>query len=273
MDSGADIVDRRQPSVHAIWRDRHVTKIFQFERGEVALADEDLLAAYATDPATPWLRVNFVTSVDGAVSAADSFSAGISDEADKRVFGLLRMTCDALMVGAGTLRHEGYGAMRLGERSEDWRVEHGLPENPPLVIVSRRLDLDPTSSVFTEAPVRPMIVTAATAPAERRAALAEVAHVIARGDDEVDLPGALEVLRNMGFNQVLCEGGPQLLGALTAADQVDEMCLTISPTLVGPGPGRITAGPRPDVPRSLTLNHILTSGDLLLLRYTRFHPS
>jgi riboflavin-specific deaminase-like protein len=269
MDSGADIVDRRHPSVHAIWRDRHVTKIFQFERGEVPLGDEDLLAAYATDPAVPWLRVNFVTSVDGAVSAADGYSAGISDEADKRVFGLLRMTCDALMVGAGTLRHEGYGAMRLGERREDWRVEHGLPENPLLVIVSRRLALDPTSSVFTEAPVRPMIITAASASAERRAALAEVAHVLVWGDDEVELPGALDALRNMGFNQILCEGGPQLLGSLTAADQVDEMCLTISPMLVGPGPGRITTGPPTEIPRTLALKHILTAGNLLLLRYTR----
>jgi riboflavin-specific deaminase-like protein len=259
--------------VHAIWRDPRVTKIVQFERGEVPLGDEDLLAAYATDPGAPWLRVNFVTSVDGAVTADDGFSAGISDEADKRVFGLLRMTCDALMVGAGTLRHEGYGAMRLGERREDWRVEHGLPENPLLVIVSRSLDLDPASSVFTEAPVRPMIVTSASSPPGRRTALAEVAHVLALGDDEVDLRGGLDVLRNLGFNQILCEGGPQLLGALTAADLVDELDLTVSPLLVGPGPGRITAGHPPETPRTMQLRHALTAGDLLLLRYTRPDPS
>lgn len=246
-----------------------MTKIVQFERGEVALADDDLLAAYATDPGTPWLRVNFVTSVDGAVSAADGFSAGISNEADKRVFGLLRMTCDALMVGAGTLRHEGYGAIRLGERREDWRVAHGLPENPMLVIVSRRLDLDPGSSMFTEAPVRPMVLTSAASPPERRTALAEVAHVLALGDEEVDLRGGLEVLRDLGFGQILCEGGPHLLGALTAADLVDELDLTVSPTLVGPGPARITAGQPPDAARLLTLRHALIAGDLLLLRYTR----
>ncbi len=246
-----------------------MTKIVRFERGAVPLGDEDLLAAYATDPGAPWLRVNFVTSVDGAVSAADGFSAGISDAADKRVFGLLRQTCDALMVGAGTLRHEGYGAMRLGERREDWRAEHGLPENPLLVIVSRRLDLDPASSVFTEAPVRPMVVTSAASPPERRRALAEVAHVLALGDEEVDLRGALDVIRNLGFGQILCEGGPQLLGALTAADLVDELDLTVAPTLVGPGPARITAGAPADGPRALALRHILVAGDLLLLRYTR----
>jgi riboflavin-specific deaminase-like protein len=246
-----------------------MSKILQFERGEAPLGDEDLLAAYATEPGAPWLRVNFVTSLDGAVTATDGFSAGISDEADKRVFGLLRMTCDALMVGAGTLRHEGYGAMRLGERREDWRTAHGLPENPLLIIVSRRLDLDPASPMFTDAPVRPLIVTSTSAPTDRRRALSEVAHVLAMGDDEVDLPAALEAIHALGFPQILCEGGPHLLGSLTAKDLVDELDLTVSPLLVGPGPGRITAGQAPQSPRTLQLRHILTAGDLLLLRYTR----
>jgi riboflavin-specific deaminase-like protein len=248
-----------------------VTGIFQYERGDAPLGDDDLIAAYATDPTRPWLRVNFVTSVDGAVSAADGFSAGISADADKRVFGLLRMTCDALMVGAGTLRHEGYGAMRLGERREDWRLAHGLPENPLLVIVSGAAALDPESTVFTGAPVRPLVFTTASAPPGRRAALAEVAHVMAIGETTVDLPAALHALHRMGFGQVLCEGGPQLLGALTAADLVDEMCLTVGPTLVGPGPGRITVGDPTPVPRQLRLKHALVADDLLLLRYVR-HP-
>jgi riboflavin-specific deaminase-like protein len=246
-----------------------VTGIFQFERGEAPLGDDDLLAAYATEQDRPWLRVNFVTSVDGAVSAADGYSAGISDPADKRVFGLLRMTCDALMVGAGTLRHEGYGSLRLGERREDWRQAHGMPENPLLVIVSGSCDLDPESEVFTDAPVRPFVITTSSAPPERRASVAAVADVLAFGETAVDLPGALDVLRRLGFAQMLCEGGPQLLGALTEADLVDEMCLTVAPLLVGPGPGRITAGPATGVPSTLRLRHALVAEDLLLLRYTR----
>jgi riboflavin-specific deaminase-like protein len=243
--------------------------IFQFERGEVPLDDEDLLAAYATDPDRPWLRVNFVTTVDGAVTGREGYSEEISDPADKRVFALLRMTCDALMVGAGTLRHEGYGALRLGERREDWRQAHGLPENPLLVIVSASANLDPESEVFTGAPVRPFVITTSSAPPERRAALASVAHVLAMGETSADLPAALDVLRRMGFARVLCEGGPHLLAALTEADLVDEMCLTVAPVLVGPGPGRITAGLASPVPRTFRLRHALAADDLLLLRYTR----
>jgi riboflavin biosynthesis pyrimidine reductase len=144
-----------------------------------------------------------------------------------------------------------------------------LPENPLLVIVSGSCNLDPESSVFTEAPVRPFVITTSAAPPERRAALAAVAHVLAMGDASVDLPAALEVLRRMGFAQILSEGGPHLLGALTDADLVDEMCLTVTPMLVGPGPGRITAGLIAPAPRRLVLRHALAAGDLLLLRYTR----
>jgi riboflavin biosynthesis pyrimidine reductase len=84
----------------------------------------------------------------------------------------------------------------------------------------------------------------------------------------VDLRAALVVLRDRGLGQLLCEGGPHLFGALTAADLVDELCLSLSPLLVGPGPGRITAGPLSSV-RRMALRNVLTADGLLLLRYAR----
>src|SRR5688572_25028274 len=159
------------------------------------LSDGELIAAYATDPGGPWLRVNFVTSLDGAVATTDGYSAGLSGAADKRVFGLLRMLCDALLVGAGTLRHEGYGPLRLDPARRDWRRAHGRPELPTLVVLSRSLDLDPTLSAFAAAPVRPIVVTTAAAPAGRRAALTAVADILEYGEREVDLPAALGALR------------------------------------------------------------------------------
>ncbi len=233
------------------------------------LTDDDLVVAYVTDRARPWLRVNFVSSLDGAVAAADGYSAGLSGSADKRVFGLLRMWCDALLVGAGTLRHEGYRALRLDPRRRQWRASQGLPEHPTLVVVSRSLDLDPAAAVFADAPVRPVVLTTASSPVERREALTSVAHVLVQGDVHVDFAAALGVLRSLGFGQVLCEGGPHVLGALTAADLVDELCLSVAPLLVGPGPDRITAGPATPAPRHLHLRHALQADSLLLLRYTR----
>jgi riboflavin biosynthesis pyrimidine reductase len=232
------------------------------------LTDEELLASYLpTDRDRPWLRVNFVASADGAVSVA-GYSAGLSGPADKRVFGLLRMLCDAVMVGAGTLRHEGYGAMRLDERRRAWRRAAGLAEYPPLVLVSSRLDLDPDSPMFTEAPTRPIVLTHGGSPADQRRALADRADVLVCGDAEVDLTAARELLAERGLRQVLCEGGPHLFGSLAAADAVDELCLTVSPLLAGPGAARIIAGPPAPV-RQLRLAHVLSADDNLLLRYTR----
>lgn len=246
-----------------------MTAIHPLHAAPAPLDDDALIAAYATGRDRPWLRVNFVTSLDGAVCAGDGYSAGLSDPADKRVFGVLRMLCDALLVGAGTLRHENYGPLRLDTRRREWRLAHGLPEYPTLVVVSGSLDLDPARAAFAEAPVRPLVVTTGSAPVERRAALTAVAEVLVYGESTVDLAGALEVLRSLGFGQVLSEGGPHLLAALTAADLVDELCLTVAPQLTGPGPGRITAGEPVPAARGLRLHHALAAGDSLLLRYVR----
>jgi riboflavin-specific deaminase-like protein len=232
------------------------------------LDEAELTELYTTDRTRPWLRVNFVTSLDGAVTR-DGYSEGLSGPADKRVFGLLRMLCDALLVGAGTIRHEKYGPVRLDERRRAWRREHGLAEYPTPVVVSRRLNLDPQQSLFAEAPVRPIVLTAAPAPQSRRAALNEVAEVIVCGESGVDLGAGVATLRERGLGQILSEGGPQILGEMTAAGLVDELCLTITPLLVGPGAGRITAGPESPEARRLELCHILSAEGMLLLRYAR----
>jgi riboflavin biosynthesis pyrimidine reductase len=226
--------------------------------------DLDGLAALYGRPTEPSLRMNFVTSIDGAVEI-QGHSAGLSGEPDKRVFGVLRMLCDALLVGAGTLRQEQYDAVRLDERRRAWRRAHGLAEYPTLVVVSQSLDLDPRQGAFANAPVRPLVLTDSREPVPD--GLAAVAEVIRMGEAGVDFARALPELRRRGLRHLLCEGGPHLFGSLTAAGVVDEMCLTVSPLLAGPGAGRITAGP-PSPPRGMTLRHVLAAGDMLLLRYT-----
>ncbi|MEU5830719.1 pyrimidine reductase family protein [Micromonospora tulbaghiae] len=230
-----------------------------------ALTDPQLTALYGrTD--RPHLRVNFVASADGAVTL-DGYSAGLSGEPDKRVFGLLRMLCDGLVVAAGTLRHEGYRAVRLSPERRAWRREQGLAEYPTLVVVSGSLDLDPAQAAFADAPVRPVVLTHADAVPPP--GLTDVADVVRCGTDRVDLAAGLAELRRRGLDQLLCEGGPHLFGALTAADLVDELCLTVAPLLAGAGPGRITAGDA-GVPRHLPLRHVLVAADgVLMLRYAR----
>ena len=228
--------------------------------------DADLVESYPRR-SRPVLRVNFVASVDGAVTV-DGKSAGLGGPGDKLIFDSLRMVCDALVVAAGTVRTENYDALRLTAPAREWRRAHGLPEFPLMVIVSGALALNPSQLVFSDAPVRPLVITHAAAPVDRRAALAEVAEVITVGETSVDLAAAVRALHQRGATQLLCEGGPHLTGALVAADLVDELCLTLSPRLVGGTAGRIATGP--DGPsRELSLAGVLADGDMLFLRYVR----
>jgi riboflavin biosynthesis pyrimidine reductase len=212
------------------------------------LSDEELTAGLSTG-----LRVNFVSSVDGAATT-DGHSGGLSTPADKRYFELLRRVSDVVLVGAGTVRAEGYGPMRVS------------PEHPVFAIVSGHLDLDPGSRIFTDAPVRPTVVTTSHSSGADR--FAAVADVLKAGDGEqIDPHAMLAGLRARKLTHVLCEGGPSLFGSLLDVDVIDELCLTVSPNLESGDTPRITAGPH--VSRALRLAQVLKSGDTLLLRYTR----
>jgi riboflavin biosynthesis pyrimidine reductase len=234
----------------------------------VELDDDALAAAYAPAPdATRHLRMNFVASADGAATVAGR-SGGLATPGDSRVFDLLRDLCDVVLVGAGTVRAEGYRQPRYPPERQARRRARGLAEVPPYAVVSHTLRLDPTSALFTAAEPRTIVVTRAGAPADRRAALAEVADLVVAGTDEVDLAAALGQLADRGLRRILCEGGPHLFSALLAENLVDELCLTVSPLLAGPGPVRIVAGePLPGTLEPLRLAHALEEDGALLLRY------
>ncbi|MFZ7087282.1 pyrimidine reductase family protein [Curtobacterium sp. RRHDQ10] len=234
--------------------------------------DDDALVALYDQPDRPsWLRVNFVATADGSATA-DGVSGSLGGDADLRVFDLLRRIADVVLVAAGTVRAEGYGAMRLHDADVAWRRDHDLPDHPVFAILSGSLALDPTSSVFTEAPVRPIVLTRSGADPARRAALAAVADVVDCGsaddDDTVDAGVVRRVLADRGLRRVHCEGGPSLLGMLVAADEVDELCLTTSPVLEGGAGPRIATGGSSEL-RAMRLAHVLRSDDVLLTRYVR----
>lgn len=237
---------------------RSVRQLLPYPAGD--LSDNDLLAAYAT-PRAEYLRVNFVASADGAVTLSGK-SGGLSGPADKRVFQLLRDMADVVLVAAGTIRNEGYGYPDFGPDRRARRVGAGLAELPTFAIVSRSLELDLSSSLFTGAPVRTVVLTDETAPADRRTELERHAEVVTTDG----LAGHVRALRERGHARILCEGGPSLFAGLTAGGLLDELCLTTSPLLAGPGPGRIVAGPEhPPVP--LTLTTLLEEDGALFHRF------
>ncbi|WP_210438926.1 dihydrofolate reductase family protein [Nocardioides xinjiangensis] len=192
------------------------------------LSDEELAAAYAPD-GRPWLRVNFVSTVDGAAQGGDGLSKSINDAADKRVFDMLRSRADCLVVGAGTLRAEGYDVPPL-----------------PLVVVSRSADVPPT---LREAP-RGRVLMATVASSEGLDAARERLgdeHVLVLGEDDIDLAALAPALADRGWSEILCEGGPSLFADLLAAGVVDELCWTVVPRLTGGDAVRMATGAQVDV--------------------------
>ena len=228
---------------------------------------DELRTAYALpDREIPRVRMNFVSSIDGAVTLG-GLSGALGGEGDRRLMHVLRSMCDVVLVAAGTVRAEGYGGLRLETVDASWRESHGLPAQPRLAMVSRSLDVGAEHPFFAEATTRPIVVTCAAAPAERRAALAAVADVLVCGDAAVDLADALAQLAALGLAQVLCEGGPHLFGELAEAELVDEVCLTLSPLLVGGAAPRIVQG-APERGRQMRLVHALSDEDgFVFLRY------
>lgn len=230
------------------------------------LGDEEILAAYQP-PEVPWLRMNFVSSIDGAATR-DGDTEDLGGAADSRVFELLRRHADVVLVGAGTVRIEEYGAMRLRDDAVAWRRERGMPAQPAFALVSGRLDLDPNSDVFADAPTRPIIYTVGTAPTSRREALSAVADVVDAGSETIDPWKVRGDLQARGLPHVHAEGGPTLFGSFIIAGAVDELCLTIATELQAGDAGRIAHSPHA-VPTAMTLAALLKGDEELFLRYLR----
>jgi len=192
-----------------------------------AVAESDLEALYAP-PRLPWLRVNMVSTLDGAANGSTGKSGSINNEVDTLVFHALRARCDAVVVGAGTARTEGYRVASV-----------------PLVIVSHSGQVP---EQLREAPAGTvLLVVPASSPGldQARALLSE--DVIVVGESQVDLLAMKAALAERGLRNLLCEGGPSLLRDLLDSGAADELTLTWVPRVIGGVHPRILAGESVDV--------------------------
>ncbi|HEY3438866.1 MAG TPA: dihydrofolate reductase family protein [Actinotalea sp.] len=227
------------------------------------------LYAYPPRAAGGWVRANMVSSVDGAATGADERSGSINGPADLRVFTTLRALADVVLVGAGTVRAEGYRAPEIAEPLRSARLARGRSAAPALAIVSARGDV-PTEVLRGGSP--PWVFTTDDAPgvARLRAELpSDHLHV---HPGTVDLARVRTTLVAAGLPAILTEGGPSLLGTLLAAGLVDELCLTTSPQLVGgPAPRPVAGIGWLSPPARLGLAHLLHCEGVLLGRWLVEH--
>jgi riboflavin-specific deaminase-like protein len=215
-------------------------------------------------PAEQHVRANFAVSIDGMV-AIGGRSSPLGGPSDRAAFMAMRAVSDVILVGAGTVRAEDYGPVRLEDAAQERRVARRQAPLPALAIVSNRADLAPAARVFS-GPAKPLLLTSASA-AKARADLAAVSEMVVCGEETVDLAQGLEMLRARSLGRVLCEGGPALLGSLIESELLDELCCTTTPALVGPGQRSLSGDrPRPQ-PFRLRLTAALEGDGMIFARY------
>jgi riboflavin biosynthesis pyrimidine reductase len=214
-----------------------------------------------------WVTGHMVAGLDGTASV-DGRVGALSTTPDQALFRRMRQIADIVLVGAETVRREGYGSVRLTDEAQEQRRQQGQSATPPIVVVSRSLAFDWTAPVFTDAPedARTHLITCAAADPARRARAEDVATVIVAGDDRVEPAAALRALAERGHRVVLCEGGPTWLGELVAADRLDELCLSISP-LIGGDPLPVSVTPPGAALARFALQGAMVDDDTIFLRY------
>jgi 5-amino-6-(5-phosphoribosylamino)uracil reductase len=208
---------------------------------------------------------NMVSSVDGAY-ATDGRSGGLSGPADRAMFHALRGIADDILVAAGTARAERYRRPSPEEGSAEIRAAHGQRPAARLVLVSRSLHIPDDQPFLTGDGPDPIVLHPAGSDTS---ALPTGLESRGAGEDELDLAAALASLGEDGSRMVLCEGGPSLLGQLVAADLIDELFITTSPTLVGGSDVGILGHHTDPVDRPMTLHRVLVDDGFLLSTYRR----
>ncbi|HWK26225.1 MAG TPA: dihydrofolate reductase family protein [Solirubrobacter sp.] len=233
--------------------------MFEQLRDGGAVTAEEILAqadfgSRATDE-RPHVFFNFVTTLDGR-AALDGSSRALGESADLELLLALRAAADAVLVGPGTIRVEGYGRLvSPGRRAA----------SPPAVVISRRLDVPWDAGLFAAADQPVIVYTAVAGEAPEVAAPVEVVRLPACTPAAV-----LADLRARGVRALLSEGGPHLFHGFLEAGVVDELFLTVSPLITGDAAATsIAEGARLAVPERWTLTWALRAGDELFLRYVR----
>ncbi|MCF8588063.1 dihydrofolate reductase family protein [Gordonia liuliyuniae] len=182
------------------------------------------------DRTAPTVRAMMIASVDGSATIGRR-SGMLGGDGDHLVFHTVRRLADVIVVGAQTAVDEGYGP----------GVPDGDTPPTPLVLTSRTLAL-PDDFTTVAAP-NVLIATCTAAPADARRRLTSAgATIVDCGTDDVDPVVLVAELASRGLTRIDLEGGPRLLAAFAAAGVLDQLVLTVSPTLALGDAPRIAHG-------------------------------
>jgi 5-amino-6-(5-phosphoribosylamino)uracil reductase len=221
-------------------------------------------------PQRPYVLLSAAVSLDGYLDDASGTRLVLSGEPDLDRVDALRASCDAILVGAGTVRRDNPRLLVRSAARSAARAARGLPPSPAKVTVSRTGNLDPAASFFTAGSrVAKLVYVSGSAAANAGRRLGGVATVVGAGDP-VDLGAVLADLADRGTARLMVEGGSRILSQFLALGLADELQLAVAPLLVGdPAAPRfgVNAGSGTGPGHRMTLAEVTTAGDVAVLRY------
>jgi riboflavin-specific deaminase-like protein len=217
----------------------------------------------------PYVLLSCAMSIDGYLDGTGDTRLVLSNDADLDRVDAVRAGCDAILVGAGTIRRDNPRLLVRSAARRAARSAHGLPPSPAKVTLTAHGDLDPTAAFFTDGEVDRIVYSATPALDKVRDRLGGVATVLDAGEP-VDLTRVLADLAGRGVRRLLVEGGSRVHTGFLTAGLVDEAHLVVAPFFVGDSraPRLVGDGAFPWHPgHRATLAEVRRIGDVALLRY------
>jgi 5-amino-6-(5-phosphoribosylamino)uracil reductase len=208
-------------------------------------------------------------SIDGYLDSATVKRLALSNEADFDRVDAVRASCDAILVGAATVRNDNPRLLVRSAARRDERLARGLQPSPMKVTVTGRAELDECANFFVTGDTEKLVYCASAVVARARDRLGSVATVVDAGEP-VRMHRVSEDLFDRGVQRLMVEGGGMVHTQFLTADLADELHLVIAPFFIGDSRARrfVGDGQFPwNSKRRASLAEVRQIGDVVLMRY------
>jgi 5-amino-6-(5-phosphoribosylamino)uracil reductase len=220
-------------------------------------------------PERPYILLSCGMSIDGYLGSAAPRRLELSNSADFDRVDAVRASCDAILVGANTVRTDNPRLLVRSQDRREARTARGQPPSPIKVTLTERVELDPRADFFTAGDCEKLVYCASDGVGDARSRLGRVATVV-DGGRRVQMRSLSEDLGARGVQRLMVEGGGTVHTQFLTNDLADELQLVVAPFFVGDsratrfvGDGRFPWNPG----RRATLAGVRQIGDVVLLRY------
>jgi 5-amino-6-(5-phosphoribosylamino)uracil reductase len=220
-------------------------------------------------PDRPYILLSCGMSIDGYLGSAAPRRLELSNDADFDRVDAVRASCDAILVGATTVRTDNPRLLVRSSDRRDARTARGLPPSPMKVTVTKRVELDPSADFFTAGDTEKLVYCTSPGVPDARSRLGGVATVV-DGGPHVEMRSLSEDLGSRGVQRLMVEGGGNVHTQFLTDNLVDELQLVVAPFFVGDSRATrfVSDGRFPWNPgRRATLAGVRQIGDVVLLRY------